>query len=120
MFPLAFSPGPANIVFAMSGMRQGIKNSIPLIIGVDLVFIVYSLIIGFGLGEILKHYSNVITVLQLLGALHILYLAYKFIQPAKEDEPATTKILHIYRWHSPPVTQSKRLDYAIFNVFSIT
>jgi threonine/homoserine/homoserine lactone efflux protein len=47
MFPLVFSPGPANIVFAMSGIRQGVRGSIPLIIGVDLVFIIYSLLIGF-------------------------------------------------------------------------
>jgi threonine/homoserine/homoserine lactone efflux protein len=42
----------------MSGIRQGVRGSIPLIIGVDLVFIIYSLLIGFGLGEILQLYPN--------------------------------------------------------------
>ncbi len=60
MFPLVFSPGPANIVFAMSGIKQGVRGSIPLIIGVDLVFIIYSLLIGFGLGEILQLYPSLI------------------------------------------------------------
>ncbi|MBA5248978.1 MAG: LysE family translocator [Gammaproteobacteria bacterium] len=83
MFPLVFSPGPANIVFAMSGVQQGVKKSIPLIIGVDLVFIIYSLIIGFGLGEVLKYYPNMIYALQVLGAFYIAYLAYKFIEPVK-------------------------------------
>jgi threonine/homoserine/homoserine lactone efflux protein len=77
MFPLVFSPGPANIVFAMSGIRQGVRGSIPLIIGVDLVFIIYSLLIGFGLGEILQLYPSLIFILQLLGSLYIVYLAYK-------------------------------------------
>ncbi|SFV87618.1 Transporter, LysE family [hydrothermal vent metagenome] len=91
MFPLVFSPGPANIVFAMSGMKQGVKKSIPLIIGVDLVFMIYSLIIGFGLGEVLKHYPNFIFILQLLGAFYIGYLAYKFIKPVKRVQEKQDK-----------------------------
>jgi threonine/homoserine/homoserine lactone efflux protein len=85
MFPLVFSPGPANIVFAMSGIRQGVRGSIPLIIGVDLVFIIYSLLIGFGLGEILQLYPSLIFILQLLGSLYIVYLAYKFIRSDKKE-----------------------------------
>ncbi|SHN90511.1 hypothetical protein BHECKSOX_700 [Bathymodiolus heckerae thiotrophic gill symbiont] len=91
MFPLVSSPGPANIVFAMSGMQQGVKKSIPLILGVDLVFILCSLIIGFGLGEALKRYPDVVTVLQLLGALYIIYLSYKFIQPVKKTQQKQQK-----------------------------
>ncbi len=86
MFPLVFSPGPANIVFAMAGMKQGVKASIPLIVGVDLVFIVYSLIIGFGLGEVLQRYPSLVSLLQLLGALYIVYLAYKFIAPSNNKK----------------------------------
>lgn len=84
MFPLVFSPGPANIVFAMSGIRQGVRKSIPLIVGVDLVFIVYSLLIGFGLGEILQSYPSLIFILQLFGSLYIVYLAYKFMKGDKK------------------------------------
>lgn len=84
MFPLVFSPGPANIVFAMSGIKQGIRGSIPLISGVDLVFIIYSLFIGFGLGKILQSYPSLIFILQLLGSLYIIYLAYKFIKSDKK------------------------------------
>ena len=50
VFPLIFSPGPANIVFALSGAKQGVRKSMPLLLGVDLVYILCSLIIGFGLG----------------------------------------------------------------------
>lgn len=38
MFPLVFSPGPANIIFAISGMKQDFKKSISLLIGINLVF----------------------------------------------------------------------------------
>ena len=83
---MVFSPGPANIVFAASGVKQGVKKSIPLIIGVNLVFVVYSLIIGFGFGEFLKHYPDVIFVVQLLGVIYITYLTYKFIRPQKHKQ----------------------------------
>ncbi|MDC9727649.1 MAG: LysE family translocator [Candidatus Thioglobus sp.] len=92
MFPLVFSPGPANIVFAISGMKQGVRSSIPLIIGVDLVFIVYSLLIGFGLGEVLQRHPALIFLFQLFGALYIIYLAYKFIEVSKAKASPDKKI----------------------------
>jgi len=73
----------------MSGIRQGVKGSIPLIIGVDLIFIIYSLIIGFGLGEVLQRYPNLILIFQTLGALYIIYLAYKFIKTSKSNNSHT-------------------------------
>jgi threonine/homoserine/homoserine lactone efflux protein len=79
MFPLVFSPGPANVVFALSGVKQGVKKSIPLIAGVDLVFIIYSLIIGFGLGEVLKTYPQLLIIIKVLGIAYLMYMAYKFI-----------------------------------------
>lgn len=91
MFPLVFSPGPANIVFAMSGIKQGVRGSIPLIIGVNLVFIIYSLLIGFGLGKILQLYPSLIFTLQLLGSLYIIYLAYKFIKGSKLEIDSNNK-----------------------------
>jgi threonine/homoserine/homoserine lactone efflux protein len=53
MFPLIFSPGPANIVCTMAGIKQGVKKSIPLITGINVVSILYSLLV-----EIHRLYSN--------------------------------------------------------------
>jgi len=91
MFPLVFSPGPANIVFAMSGIRQGVRGSIPLIIGVDLVFIIYSLLIGFGFGEILKIFPELIFLFQIIGSLYIAYLSYKFIKTSNIETTSNEK-----------------------------
>lgn len=78
MFPLVFSPGPANIVFAMSGAKVGIKRSLPLLLGVDLVFVLKSIVIGFGLGEVVNSQPELMNIMQLLGAVYLLYLAAKF------------------------------------------
>ena len=80
MFPLVFSPGPANIVFAMSGMKQGFKKSIPLLFGINLVFIVYSIIIGFGLAAFFQKFPFLIKIIQIIGAIYIFYLGYKFFK----------------------------------------
>lgn len=80
MFPLVFSPGPANIVFAASGAQVGVKRSIPLIAGVDTIFIIKSIIIGYGLGQVVHTYPNIMNVLQIIGALYLVYLAVKFIK----------------------------------------
>jgi threonine/homoserine/homoserine lactone efflux protein len=80
MFPLVFSPGPANIVFAASGANVGIRKSIPLIAGVDTVFIIKSVLIGYGLGEVLHSQPLLMNMMQLLGSLYLIYLAVKFIK----------------------------------------
>ena len=90
MFPLVFSPGPANIVFALSDIKQGFKKSMPLLAGVDIVFIVYSLIIGFGLGEFLNTYTQLIVFIKLLGIFYLLYLVYKFIK-SSSDAPTNAE-----------------------------
>lgn len=79
MFPLVFSPGPANIIFAASGAKVGIRRSIPLLVGIDSVFIIKSVIIGYGLGQIMQDHPQVMNVLQLAGALYLIYLALKFL-----------------------------------------
>lgn len=80
MFPLVFSPGPANIVFAASGAKVGVKRSIPLLAGIDSIFILKSIFIGYGLGQIIHAYPNAMSVMQILGALYLMYLAITFIR----------------------------------------
>jgi len=90
MLPLSISPGPGNIVLAASGSKQGFKRSFPLIFGINFIIIIYSLLIGFGLGEFLKRYPNLLFGIKIMGIIYILYLAYKFLKtegldPDKEN-----------------------------------
>lgn len=96
VFPLIFSPGPANIVFALSGAKQGFRRSIPLLVGVDLVYIICSLIIGFGLGEFLKTYPMLLVVIKLLGIFYLFYLVYKFLKPVSSEQGATPGAIYTF------------------------
>lgn len=91
MFPLVISPGPANIIFAASGAKFGIRQSLPLMLGVDLVFILMSLSIGFGIGAVFRNNNEYMAYLQLFGSFYLLYLAYKFFLPIIRKETIVNK-----------------------------
>ncbi|QFT55724.1 LysE family translocator [Microbulbifer sp. THAF38] len=81
MFPLIFSPGPANITFAAAGASLGIRRSLPLLAGIDLIFIVKGFLVGFGLMAWLIHYPIALKLLQAGGVTYLIYLAYHFAKP---------------------------------------
>ncbi|WP_070964409.1 LysE family translocator [Vibrio sonorensis] len=93
MFPLVFSPGPANIVFAASGAKVGVRKTLPLMAGIDLLFIIKSILIGFGLGEVIARFPLILPSLQLVGALYLIYLAYGFLQSGKSGTKNKTSTL---------------------------
>jgi threonine/homoserine/homoserine lactone efflux protein len=93
MFPLVFSPGPANIVFAVSGAQRGVRRSLPLLAGIDSVFIVKSVLVGFGFGQVLMRYPALVNSLQVVGALYLLYLAWTFWHAARSPSLAEQKQL---------------------------
>jgi threonine/homoserine/homoserine lactone efflux protein len=80
MFPLVFSPGPANIVFAASGASVGVKKSLPLMLGIDFVFILKSVLIGYGFGNVIEQYPLILQILQFAGSFYIGYLAVVFLK----------------------------------------
>ncbi|MCX4026812.1 LysE family translocator [Endozoicomonas sp. SM1973] len=84
MFPLVFSPGPANIMFAANGANVGLRKSFPLMLGVDSVVLIKSILVGVGLGSTLAVYPEVIAYFQVIGSLYIFWLAMKFIKPLNE------------------------------------
>lgn len=92
MFPLVFSPGPANIVFAASGARVGVRKSLSLLAGIDLVFIIKSLIIGFGLGQAVQNYSSLMNVVQLIGASYLIYLGIGFLKSTANTSKEQQKV----------------------------
>ena len=96
MFPLVFSPGPANIAFAASGASFGIKRSLPLMFGIESVFFIKSLFLGFGLSAFLQNNQVFISYFQVIGALYLIYLAYGFIKPLLNNENHQSKELSYF------------------------
>ena len=79
IFPLVFSAGPGNVLCAVCGATNGFRQSIPFILGLNLVYTSYALLVGFGLGAILSAYPKVFLFVQILGVAYIFWLGYKFL-----------------------------------------
>ncbi|SFD07917.1 LysE family translocator [Pseudoalteromonas denitrificans] len=120
MFPLVFSPGPANIVFAASGAQVGVKRSIPLVAGIDSVFIIKSIIIGYGLGEVVNNHPELMNYLQLLGAIYLVYVATKFLRTNSSKLKSTSKALGFFDGLLIQILNSKGwlMVFLMFTLFS--
>ena len=70
-------PGPGNLILAMSGARWGVKQTIPLIVGIDITYVFCSLLIGLGLGELFNAWPPAYALLKYAGGGYWIYLAYK-------------------------------------------
>lgn len=93
MFPLVFSPGPANVVFAASGAKVGVRRSLPLLCGVDSVFILQSMLVGFGFDQVIMRHPLLLQVLQFVGSAYIIYLAIGFLLSGLQSNLASEKIM---------------------------
>ena len=80
LFPLAFSPGPGNMFFAANGARFGFRATLAANAGYHAATWLVTAAIGFGSLTALDRFPGIFTVLQLLGALYVLWLAWTFVR----------------------------------------
>lgn len=74
---LTIMPGP-DIIYVLvqsvtNGKKYGIATSLGLVSGI----IVHTTLVAFGVSAILKQSENIFFIVKLLGAIYLLYLAYK-------------------------------------------
>jgi threonine/homoserine/homoserine lactone efflux protein len=74
---MAFTPGPNNVMLTASAANFGFAPSIPHMLGVTLGFVVLVAASGAGLGTLLVAAPSVQTVLKVVGAAYMLWLAWK-------------------------------------------
>jgi threonine/homoserine/homoserine lactone efflux protein len=83
VFPLVFSPGPANIVALLSGAQVGLKRSIPLFLGIDTVYLAYAMLMGFGLGGLLTASPTLLGAMKYGGAACVVWFGIAMWRRAK-------------------------------------
>lgn len=76
-FATSASPGPVNIVAAMSGAEFGVKRSCGYVLGATIGFVSILLGIGIGFGSAFVSNRAVSNALAIAGAFYMLYLSYK-------------------------------------------
>ena len=74
---LAFSPGPDNIYVLMQSLTHGKKYGLATVCGLISGCLLHTTLVAFGVSAIIKANETLFFVIKLLGALYLLYLAYK-------------------------------------------
>ena len=89
---LAISPGPDNIFVLMQSVVHGKKYGLATIIGLMTGCIVHTTFVAVGISAIIKENNTIFLGIKILGAVYLLYLAYKVITGGSEISMSTEKI----------------------------
>ena len=93
MFPLVYSPGPANTLFASNGAAYGFRRSLPFMTGIDIGFVIQSIAVGFGLSSVLVAFPQMLTLFRVFGIAYVAYLGFTFLYAAMAETQATPRCL---------------------------
>jgi threonine/homoserine/homoserine lactone efflux protein len=72
----SITPGPNNFMLFVHGKAYGLKNSIPIMLGIFLGFSAMLYITGYGMASFLSLNSGLGLVLKIIASGWLLYLAY--------------------------------------------
>ena len=76
-FASSVTPGPNNAMLMASGANFGIRPTLPHMAGVVIGFAAMVVGVGLGLGLAFNAYPALYTMVQVVGGLYLLYLAYR-------------------------------------------
>jgi threonine/homoserine/homoserine lactone efflux protein len=96
----AITPGPNNMLLTTSGANFGFLRSWWLMIGIMLGMQSILLLVAFGIGGLILIYPSLHKVLQILGSLYLLWLAWKIASASYEKletRAAPNRPLRLYQ-----------------------
>ena len=91
LFPLAYSPGPGNILMAATGAQFGFSATLPFNLGYHLATFIVTLLLGLGSGALLLEMPYILTTIRFLGSGFILYLAWRLYQASAVEAKVVAK-----------------------------
>ncbi len=90
-FVSSITPGPNNLMLLASGMNFGFRASIPHMLGICIGFLILVLAVGFGLGEVFGRYPLSYDIMKWIGAIYLLYLAWRIANAGAVSEDDENK-----------------------------
>lgn len=81
-FVTSVTPGPSNLILLAAGANFGFWRCLPLVLGLSFSFLTMLLLVGFGLGQVLRAQETLYTILKALSLLYILWLAWNIARSA--------------------------------------
>ena len=102
------TPGPNNIMLLSSGLNYGLRATVPHLTGVAIGFSVMVALVGLGIGQVLAMVPGLYSVLKVVGAAYLLYLAWGIATAGSVDAggPARGRPLSfleaaLFQWVNP-------------------
>ncbi len=85
------SPGPATLAIAGTSMARGRLSGLSLASGITLGSLVWSVSAALGLGALMLANAWILEIIRYLGALYLLFLAYKSARSALSKKDIAVK-----------------------------
>lgn len=107
-FSTSITPGPNNLMIMLSGVKFGLKKSMPHYLGIILGFCAMVILVGLGLGAIFTRFPILHEIIKYAGALYMLYLAAKIVMSdphltkvSGKDKPLSFFQAVLFQWINP-------------------
>ncbi|MEM6901679.1 MAG: LysE family translocator [Pseudomonadota bacterium] len=110
-FVSSITPGPNNLMLLASGTNFGLRRTVPHMLGISIGFGVMVLGVGAGLMQLFEAVPASYTVLQVLSACYLTYLAWKIAnakpisenqeEAGAEGKPLTFLQAAAFQWVNP-------------------
>ena len=109
VFAGLFSPGPNVILLTASGARFGFRRTLPHVAGVVIGVGIIAGLAALGIGALVLGHPGLATLLRLLAACWILWMAWKLLTASRlphggaGDRPFTFVQAVLFQWVNPKV-----------------
>lgn len=106
-FVSSATPGPNNMMLLASGVNYGFRRTVPHMLGIGLGFAAMVLIVGLGLAGLFTAWPPSRTVLTVLSAAYMLWLAWRIAHAAPPrpgaagGRPMTVWQAAAFQWVNP-------------------
>lgn len=102
------TPGPNNFLLATSGIKYGVRATIPHVLGIHCGIYILVALCGFGLGGVLAGVPEAMWGLKLFGTGYLVYLAWKILgfsftgdEMSEEGKPMRLEEALLFQFSNP-------------------
>lgn len=91
-FVSSITPGPNNLMLLASGTNFGLRRTVPHLAGVNVGFVLMTMMVGLGLASVLEVFPQAVLVLKVASAIYLVYLSWKIATaaPLADDSPSAS------------------------------
>jgi len=118
LFPLVYSPGPGNILCAVCGAANTFRGAVPFILGLDVVYTSYAVLMGLGLGAVIQPSAGLHRVAIRRRVVSVVFGVF-VLRPQRRRRQARSASINLQRRFDFPSAQHQgRLNHHL-DVFAV-